>query len=101
MGSSKKLILIFFQGNTIGSVLSAPFQAQNDTENGTIVDDGGHGGDQSVTSIGIFATTEWSEMWIPYLILCLLRLLLAAAVIAAYFIKVGNGMDTDSVLLKL
>lgn len=81
-----QLMHIFYPvGNTLGSLLSAPFVASpNITANVTppadVEDD---------AAVNLFATAEYSKLWIPYLVVTILRLLIAGLVFAAFFIKVG------------
>lgn len=81
-----QLMHIFFPfGNTLGSLLSAPFvMTPNATANvtpPTDVDD--------AAAVNLFATAEYSKLWIPYLVVTVLRLLVAGLVFIAFFIKVS------------
>lgn len=82
-----QLMHIFYPvGNTLGSFLTAPFlsnSAKNKTSPADVADQ------ESAASVGLFATAEHSQLWIPYLVITLLRLSIAALIFAAYFIKVS------------
>lgn len=76
-------------GQIFGSVITAPFLSKNATQNDTdppyLVDD-----QKKDFPANLFATAEYSQLWIPFLVVCLLRVLMAVAIIGAYFIKVNS-----------
>ena len=77
-------------GQILGSVMTAPFLSKNATENGTHLENdlGGPTDQQNVYFSNLFATAEYSQLWIPFLVVCLLRILMGVAIIVAFFIKV-------------
>lgn len=81
-------------GQILGSVITAPFLSKNATENGThLADDLGGPVEEHQENVffsNLFATAEYSQLWVPFLVVCLLRILMAVAIIVAYFIKVTH-----------
>lgn len=74
-------------GQIVGSIVAAPFLSK-DVENGAnstqVVNH-----QQTSFPKNLFETAEDSQLWIPYLVVCLLRIGVAAAIIIAFVIKVG------------
>ena len=74
-------------GQIVGSIVAAPFLSK-DVENGA---NSTQAVNHQQTSFpkNLFETAEDSQLWIPYLVVCLLRIGVAAAIIIAFVIKVG------------
>lgn len=75
-------------GQIFGSIIAAPFLSEDVGKTGANSTQA-VGDHQQSFPMNLFATAEHSELWIPYLIVCLLRVGMAAAIIIAYLIKVG------------
>ena len=87
-------------GQVLGSFMTAPFLSKVAAANGTIPTGppGNHSVEepvdhqQTVLSTNLFATAEYSQLWIPFLVICLLRLFMAVVIIGAYFIKASRWL---------